>query len=194
MAPSSSDLTVYATDGRRHLDRLSSVEEPVQARKTSSARKRSTLAPARRGIRGPQTSQANRGLPRVRRYQWARIALGLNLLGTILLVFALQIGSSEVRLVTVNGATAICRGDRTLFMLSPAGGIAIGSYCPPTIGEDAAIVKTDHPRWLGAGLVLIAFSSVIGIFWGEGTEERRNRSERRRQLRLDFKRSRGPNY
>lgn len=129
----------------------------------------------------------------MQRYQWARIALGLNLLGTILLVFALQIGPSEIRLVTVNGATAICRDHRALFILSPKETVSIGSYCPPTIGENAAIVKTDHPRWLAAGLVLIAFSSVVGIFWGEGREERQSRSERRRQLRLDFKRSRRPN-
>ena len=124
------------------------------------------------------------------RYQWARIALGLNLAGTLLLAFALQIGSSDIRLVSLpNGSHAICGGNDLMFLTSPNGDAILGAHgaCPSNLGQSAAIVKTEHPSLLGLGIVLIALSSAVGIFLGEGPEERENRAERRRQLKLALK-------
>jgi hypothetical protein len=120
--------------------------------------------------------------------------MAVNLLGTIVIALALQIGSSEIRLVALpTGATAICRENRALIVFSPNGSIGIGTYCPPTLGQNAAIVKTDHPRVLVIGFVLLLLSSALGILWGEGPEERLNRAERRRQMRLALKPARRRN-
>jgi hypothetical protein len=83
-----------------------------------------------------------------------------------------------------NGFTAICRDDRAIVILTPGGGVTVGAPCPTTMGQSAAIVKTEHPRFLSLGILLIALSSIVGIFWGEGPEQRIDRAERRRQMKL----------
>jgi hypothetical protein len=115
--------------------------------------------------------------------RWARIALLLNLVGTILLALSFQATSSDFRLVTAKdfvvpgnygpssdthlfSVFALCTKDRTLIAEgteSPRGPSLILSApgCPDSANaRSAAVVNTEHPSFLYMGLIF----SALGFF------------------------------
>jgi hypothetical protein len=105
---------------------------------------------------------------------WARIALLLNLAGTILLALSFQATSSDFRLVTALGydlngkvatgvtAYALCVNDYTLLVTDSARGVGIGHKgCPNwESSRPSAVVTSEHPLFLYLGLGC----SAIGFF------------------------------
>jgi hypothetical protein len=86
--------------------------------------------------------------------KWTRIALALNLAGTLLLFYSFQATSSSFRLISrsqpgVMGSYteyAICVKDFTLLQ-TIGHGVGIGHLGCPTSEDDrpAAVVNTEHP-------------------------------------------------
>jgi hypothetical protein len=103
----------------------------------------------------------------------ARIALGLNLLGTILLALSFSATSSDFKLVTAENtdirgnavigltAYAICVKGYALAVTDAKGSVGIGMHeCPNWANSyPSAVVIADHPVWLLVGLI----SSMLGF-------------------------------
>jgi len=125
--------------------------------------------------------------------RWARIALLLNLVGTILLALSFQATSSDFRLVTAKdmwvpgnspilgrggmmgpshfvSVFALCTHDRTLiaegadFPGAPPALILSAPGCPDSDNaKAAAVVNTEHPRFLELGLTANACGFFIQL-------------------------------
>lgn len=114
---------------------------------------------------------------------YARIALCLNLVGTILLALSFQATSSDFRMVTASdvyvkdnapgvfvhyvNVHAICSLNDTIIMegtpypKSNGKNIVLSTQQPcPDRSHSVAIVNTEHPRFLFIGLIL----SAVGFF------------------------------
>jgi hypothetical protein len=124
-------------------------------------------------------------MSKIEPHQIARIALVLNLFGSVLLAYAFEITPSDVRFVSMqDGATAICKQDIALLILEPNGSWQLGSLCPESgASSEAAVFKTNHPRFFRWGLRLIIMATLLGL-WSQQPLKLMNRAEQRRQLRL----------
>ncbi|MDQ2947815.1 MAG: hypothetical protein M3Y27_18090 [Acidobacteriota bacterium] len=95
---------------------------------------------------------------------WQKLALAMNLSGTILLFFSFQATSSNVKIVTTeDGArTALCVEGRGLIVSEPGGGFGFGtSKCPEwERARPAAVVNIEKPFLVTIGFILIA----VGFF------------------------------
>ena len=115
--------------------------------------------------------------------RWARTALLLNLVGTILLALSFQATSSDFRFVTAKNFSvpgnygprsamhfdtvfALCTNDRTLIAEGKESSklpslILSAPGCPNSeIAKSAAVVNTEHPSFLYLGLIC----SAVGFF------------------------------
>ncbi len=102
--------------------------------------------------------------------KWTRIALALNLAGTLLLFYSFQATSSSFRLVSRPQRNAmgvfteydICVKDYTLLQTN-LHGVGIGHMGCPTSEDDrpAAVVNTEHPMFITFGFCLIVIGFVI---------------------------------
>lgn len=101
--------------------------------------------------------------------KWTRIALALNLAGTLLLFYSFQATSSSFRLIRRPVSQifqgdmeySICVADFTLLSTTGQGSVAIGHAGCPTSKDDrrAAVVNTEHPVFITLGFFLI----VVGF-------------------------------
>ena len=133
---------------------------------------------------------------------WARIALLLNLAGTILLALSFQATSSDFRLVTAHnqnlvgqpapGASvyAICVNNFVLAATDSVSGTSLGNdHCPDWENADpSAVVTAEHPNWLYIGLVLSALGFFIQLLT---VPRRKTLAEVNEELRILRKRKRG---
>jgi hypothetical protein len=140
---------------------------------------------------------------------WARIALLLNLAGTILLALSFQATSSDFRLVTASGydlqgrsalgvkAYALCVNNYTLVMTdsSPKGGVSLGMRgCPSwESSRPAAVVNTEHPNFIFLGLALSSLGFLMQFLTiprrktlSEVNEELRILRKQKRQIEISI--------
>ncbi len=106
--------------------------------------------------------------------KWTRIALAMNLTGTLLLFLSFQATSSSFRLVKRNNSLffktekeySICVEDYTLLSTNAQGSVAIGHRGCPSSEDDrrAAVVNTEHPVFITIGFSLILIGFVIQFF------------------------------
>jgi hypothetical protein len=105
--------------------------------------------------------------------KWTRIALALNVAGTILLFYSFQATSSSFRLISRSQPSvmgkyteyAICVKDFTLLETN-GHGVGIGHFGCPTSEDDrpAAVVNTEHPRFITLGFLMIVVGFIIQYF------------------------------
>lgn len=100
------------------------------------------------------------------KYQMARLSAGLNFLGALLVFLSFQATSTNFLLVTgPQNTSALCIGDRAMFLMTNDGGVGIGTTCPK--GEDTkptAVVNSDAP-WLGyLGWGILASGFIMQFF------------------------------
>jgi hypothetical protein len=125
-----------------------------------------------------------------RKYVWARIGVLLDLAIALLLVLAVQVGSSDLKVVKQPNtkAFALCIGPNALFVLEANGGLGMGARCPDwSTGNPAAFIKAEHPSFLSVAIALLFVKAFITWFLVERPEELPIRAERRRQQRLALK-------
>jgi hypothetical protein len=125
--------------------------------------------------------------------KWTRIALALNLIGTLVLFFSFQATSSSFRLIRRPIGTGlfsneyeydICVENYTLVMADPTiGGVGLGHRGCPTAEEDrrAAVVNTEHPNFITLGFLMIFFGFFIQFF---AVPEPRSLAQLRQEIKL----------
>jgi hypothetical protein len=106
--------------------------------------------------------------------KWTRVALALNLAGTLLLFWSFQATSSSFRLlkrhVSPHFPTAveysICVEDYTLLSTNAHGEVFIGGNGCPTSEDDrpAAVVNTEHPLFITIGFCCILIGFITQFF------------------------------
>jgi hypothetical protein len=137
---------------------------------------------------------------------WARIALLSNLAGTILLALSFQATSSDFRLVSARGfdlrgqinpastAYALCVNNYTLVISDSVNGIGFGRPgCPNwESSRPAAVVNSEHPRFIFLGLGMSAFGFLLQFLTiprrktlAEVNEELRILRKQKRQMEID---------
>lgn len=140
----------------------------------------------------------------IRENPWlARLALVLNLVGTILLALSFAATSSDFRLITApdtsifgksalgNTAYAICAKNYVLAITDAQHGLGIGTGECPNWDKSypAAVVIAEHPRWLQTGLIMSAVGFLIQLLTiptnnaPSTVDPPLTRSERRRVMR-----------
>ena len=95
---------------------------------------------------------------------WMRVALFLNLLGTVMLFLSFQATSSNLKLVTTkDGRTALCVENHALAVSLPNGGIALGmAVCPDwENARPAAVVNVEHPAFVSWGFAFTTLGFLI---------------------------------
>ena len=95
---------------------------------------------------------------------WSKIAVAMNLAGTIALAFALRTSPGDVRLVTKGDAFYLCRSDGQHMGFRVGGVATFGSGCPEAGGEPAAVVRASRPLLEWAGWVLLAGGFGMSLF------------------------------
>jgi hypothetical protein len=106
--------------------------------------------------------------------KWTRIALALNVGGTLILFFSFQATSSSFRLIRrpiSNGLFRneydyeICVEDYT-FLSTNKRGIILGHEGCPVASDDrpAAVVNTEHPNFITLGFLMIFSGFFIQFF------------------------------
>ena len=107
--------------------------------------------------------------------KWTRLALALNLTGTLLLFLSFQATSSSFRLIKRHVSEhfkgeieySICVEDYTLLSTSGHGGLFMGGAQGCPIAQDdrrAAVVNTEHPLFITTGFSLIVIGFIIQFF------------------------------
>lgn len=116
------------------------------------------------------------------RHTWARLALVCNLLSAVLLFWALQFGTTDLRILTKpNGQFAFCVGPNAAFVMDQNGGLGIGTRCPDWgTGKPAAMVNTSHPTFVKWGFLFLLIGFFIQLLIVESPEKTLTRAERRR--------------
>lgn len=97
-----------------------------------------------------------------------RLALTLNLIGTLALFFSFQATSSDFRLVSTSTGSlsqySICIHDFTLLMTDGHSEVELGHQgCPTENNRPAAVVNTELPWLVSLGFVFGAAGFVIQI-------------------------------
>lgn len=126
---------------------------------------------------------------------WARIALALNVFGTVLLFYSFQATSSDMRIVTTRkGETALCVNNATVISSGPSEQkgttrFSIGkATCPQW--EDtkpAAVVNVEHPRLVTLGFSLTFVGFVIQFFSVPSLKTEKELRAEIRRVKLDAK-------
>ena len=100
------------------------------------------------------------------KHQFAKWSAVSNLLGTFLLFFSFQATSTDFLLViTKDNRSALCVGSNAMFVMTPTGGLGIGTRCPdPKSGKPTAIVNTDQPVLATLGLSCIILGFFMQLF------------------------------
>ena len=94
---------------------------------------------------------------------WMRVALFLNLFGSVMLFLSFQATSSNIKIVhTKDGRTALCVEGRGLIVSDPfQNGVAIGTSCPDwKQARPAAVVNVEKPFLVTIGFILL----TLGFF------------------------------
>jgi hypothetical protein len=96
--------------------------------------------------------------------KWMRIALFLNLLGTVLLYLSFQATSSTVKIVrTTDGRTALCMGEIGVFA-NKGNVVEFGLGCPdPTNARPIAIVTVEKPALIYIGFALLTLGFLTQL-------------------------------
>jgi len=93
-----------------------------------------------------------------------RLALILNLAGTVILFLSFQATSSNFRLITTkDGKSALCVDQRAMMIATPDGGWTIGAQkCPDwENARPAAVVNIEHPSFITLGFILTTFGFLL---------------------------------
>jgi hypothetical protein len=91
--------------------------------------------------------------------RWMRFALFCNLLGTLLIFLSFQAVSSDVKLLSSNGRTALCAYGEAV-VVSNNSNVAVAGHCPDWPQSRATpLLTVEHPRTaiLGFSLMLLGF-------------------------------------
>ena len=99
------------------------------------------------------------------KYLWAIFSSLLSIAGTFLLVFSLQVTSTNFTIVTTqDGNSALCVGKEAMFVVKQGGGIGIGARCPEwETGKPAAVINTEHPNFVTIALFLLIAGFVMQL-------------------------------
>ena len=95
---------------------------------------------------------------------WMRLALILNLAGTVILFLSFQATSSNFRLITTkDGKSALCVDQRAMMIATPDRGWLIGAQqCPDwENARPAAVVNVEHPSFITLGFILTTFGFLL---------------------------------
>jgi len=93
-----------------------------------------------------------------------RLALILNLVGTVTLFLSFQATSSNFRLITTkDGKSALCVDQRAMLIALPGGGWTIGSQqCPDwENARPAAVVNIEKPGFVTLGFILTTLGFLL---------------------------------
>jgi hypothetical protein len=123
--------------------------------------------------------------------KWTRVALALNLGGTLVLFFSFQATSSAFRLIRRPISTGIfrteydyeiCVEDFTLLATNKHG-VMFGHYGCPVAPDDrpAAVVNTEHPNFITLGFLMILAGFFIQFF---AVPEQRTMAQLRQEIKL----------
>ncbi len=102
----------------------------------------------------------------MKRYVCSVVTLLLNTVGAFLLVFSLQITSTDLVLVSSkdNTSAAFCIGDRAVFGIEGSAMI-MGYKCPDRPSrKPAAVINSEHPGMFRWGLILTFVGSLLQVF------------------------------
>lgn len=124
--------------------------------------------------------------------KWTRIALALNLAGTVLLFFSFQATSSSFRLIQRTVGTGIfqteheydiCVEDYTLLVTDAHSGVGFGHPGCAVAENDrrVAVVNTEHPSLVTLGFLLITLGFIIQFF---AVPEPKTIAELRKEIKL----------